>query len=84
MNLLILTPEKELFNAAVKSVHVPAIGGQFEIRSKHAPIVAALEKGKIKFTDTKESTSVIGIEEGYVEVLNDQVVILISGPVVLS
>ena len=35
MNLIILTPEHEIFNGAVKSVKVPAIGGQFEILNKH-------------------------------------------------
>ncbi len=82
MNLLILTPEKELYNGVIKSVKVPAIGGQFEILRRHAPIVAALEKGNVKVTDTKELTSIFGIEEGYIEVLNDQVVILISGQVI--
>ncbi len=79
MNLLILTPEKELYNGAVKSVKVPAIGGQFEIRSRHAAIVAALDKGKIKVTDLKETVAYFDIMEGYVEVLHDEVVILISG-----
>ncbi|MBK6390166.1 MAG: ATP synthase F1 subunit epsilon [Saprospiraceae bacterium] len=81
MNLIILTPEHEIFNGAVKSVKVPAIGGQFEILNKHAPVVAALDKGKIKVTNTKSESTYYQIDEGYVEVLNNQVVILVSGTV---
>jgi F-type H+-transporting ATPase subunit epsilon len=79
MNLTILTPEQELFNGAVKSVKVPAIGGQFEILSRHAPVVAALEKGKVRVIDTKGETTMYSILDGYVEVLNNEVVILIGG-----
>ncbi|MBK6477547.1 MAG: ATP synthase F1 subunit epsilon [Saprospiraceae bacterium] len=81
MNLIILTPEHEIFNGAVKSVKVPAIGGQFEILNKHAPVVAALDKGKIKVTNTKSESTYYQIDEGYVEVLNNQVVILVNGTV---
>ncbi|MBK7436394.1 MAG: ATP synthase F1 subunit epsilon [Saprospiraceae bacterium] len=81
MNLIILTPEHEIFNGAVKSVKVPAIGGQFEILNKHAPVVAALDKGKIKVTNTKSESTYYQIDEGYVEVLNNQVIILVSGTV---
>ena len=42
MNLVILTPDKELFHGQVTSVNVPAIGGRFEVLKGHAPIVAAL------------------------------------------
>jgi F-type H+-transporting ATPase subunit epsilon len=79
MNLTILTPEQELFNGPVKSIKVPAIGGQFEILKRHAPVVAALEKGKIRVTDLKDESTVYTIEDGYVEVLNDEVVILVTG-----
>ncbi|MEP7322669.1 MAG: F0F1 ATP synthase subunit epsilon [Saprospiraceae bacterium] len=79
MNLTILTPEMELFNGAVKSVKVPAIGGQFEILNKHAPVVGALEKGKVRVIDTKNETTMYSILDGYVEVLNNEVVILIGG-----
>lgn len=78
MNLVILTPEKEIYHGTVKSVKVPAIGGQFEILSRHAPIVAALQKGNVRVIDTKEQRTNFEIENGYVEVLNDEVVILVT------
>jgi F-type H+-transporting ATPase subunit epsilon len=78
MKLLILSPDHEIFNGAVKSVKVPAIGGQFEILAKHAPIVASLGKGKIRVINAKDEKSNIEIEDGFVEVLNDEVVILVG------
>lgn len=78
MNLIVLTPEKEIYNGPVRSVKVPAIGGQFEILSKHAPIVAALEKGNIRVIDSAETRTNLAIENGYIEVLNDEVVILVT------
>ena len=78
MNLTILTPEQEVFKGLVKSVKVPAIGGQFEILSKHAPVVAALEKGNVRVIDTKGESKTYSILDGYVEVLNDEVVLLVG------
>jgi len=78
MNLIVLTPEKEIYNGQIRSVKVPAIGGQFEVLGKHAPIVAALEKGNIRVIDTKEQKTNFAIENGYIEVLNDEVVILVT------
>ena len=78
MNLIVLTPEKEIYNGTIRSVKVPAIGGQFEVLAKHAPIVAALEKGNIRVIDNKEQKTNFSIENGYIEVLNDEVVILVT------
>lgn len=79
MNLIVLTPEQEWYHGPIKSVKVPAINGQFEILSNHAPIVAALEKGSIRVIDSKGEKSKFSIENGYVEVLQNSVVILVNG-----
>lgn len=81
MNLVVLTPDKELFHGAVKSVNVPAIGGRFEVLKGHAPIVAALEKGEVRFLTTKGNKRSIHIESGFIEVLRDEVSLLVTGVV---
>ncbi len=78
MHLLILSPDQEVFSGDIKSVKVPAKGGQFEVLSRHAPVVAALEKGIIRVINSKDEKSTFNITEGFVEVLNDEVVILVS------
>jgi len=48
MNIAILTPEKEIFRGAIKSVKVPGTLGQFQVLKNHAPIVSSLEPGKVE------------------------------------
>ncbi len=79
MNLVVLTPDKELFHGSVTSVNVPAIGGRFEVRRGHAAIVAALEKGEVRFQPTKGEKKSIRIEQGFIEVLRDEVSLLVTG-----
>ena len=81
MNLVVLTPDKELFHGAVTSVNVPAIGGRFEVLRGHAPIVAALEKGEVRFQTKKGEKKSIRIEQGFIEVLRDEVSLLVTGVV---
>jgi len=42
MNLVVLTPQRQIFEGEIASVKVPGISGQFEILKGHAPIVSAL------------------------------------------
>ena len=79
MNLVILTPDKEMFHGKVTSVNVPAIGGRFEVLNGHAPIVAALGEGDVRFQVEKGEKRTINIEQGFIEVLRDEVSLLVSG-----
>ena len=79
MHLVILTPDKELFHGSVSSVNVPAIGGRFQILKGHAPIVAALEKGEVRFQLTKGEKRSIKIETGFIEVLRNEISLLVTG-----
>ncbi len=47
MQITVLTPDRELFSGQAASVKVPGVLGQFQVLRNHAPIVSALEKGKI-------------------------------------
>ena len=47
MNITVLTPERALFEGAIVSVKVPGVAGEFQILQNHAPIVSALEAGKV-------------------------------------
>lgn len=68
MNLLVLTPEKEIFKGKVTSVQVPGISGKFEILNNHAPIVSALTKGKVRIIIEGVKKS-FEIKKGFIEVL---------------
>ena len=79
MHLVILTPDKELFHGKVKSVNVPALDGRFEVLNNHAPIVAALGKGEVRYQLTKGEKKSLQIENGYIEVLRNEVSLLVTG-----
>ena len=79
MNLVVLTPDKEVFAGEIKSVKVPGITGQFEILDGHAPIVSSLGEGVIRIIDTKGATTNYKINKGFIEVLNNEVSLLVQG-----
>jgi F-type H+-transporting ATPase subunit epsilon len=79
MNLIVLTPEKEVFNGDIKSVKVPGSGGQFEILRGHASIVSALGSGVVRIISEKDEETKFNIEKGFVEVLNNEVALLVQG-----
>ncbi|CAN5766347.1 hypothetical protein BH10BAC2_BH10BAC2_31000 [soil metagenome] len=79
MTLEILTPEKKLYSGDVYGVQLPGIDGLFEVLDKHAPLVSALGKGKVKILKDKSSTESYLIQGGFVEVLNNKATVLVEG-----
>lgn len=79
MELEILTPEKKLFSGNVYGVQLPGISGSFEVLEKHAPMVSALGAGKLKVLNDKAgSNTTYSIQGGFMEVLNNRVVVLVE------
>lgn len=76
MKLDITTPDKQLFSGEVSLVQLPGINGLFEVLENHAPLVAALKKGKIKLLYDGDTTEYYDINGGTVEVLNNKVLVL--------
>jgi len=81
MELEILTPEKRLFSGNVYGVQLPGIDGSFEILEKHAPLVSALGAGNVKVLNDKSgnNTTSYQVNGGFIEVLNNKVVVLVEG-----
>ena len=81
MELEILTPEKRLFSGSVYGVQLPGIDGSFEILEKHAPLVSALGAGNVKVLNDKSgnNTTSYQVNGGFIEVLNNKVVVLVEG-----
>lgn len=82
MNLEILTPEKKLFSDDVFGVQLPGVTGLFEVLEKHAPLVSALKKGRIKvLKDKNNHLAFFDIQSGFVEVIANTVTVLVEGAV---
>ena len=76
MKVIIVSPEKTLFNGDAQGVVVPGEEGAFEILKRHAPIISTLSAGNIKVIS--EELLHISISGGFVEVANDEVSICVE------
>ena len=79
MNLIVMTPEREIYQGKITSIKVPGINGQFEILNNHAPIVAALGQGEVRILDNSGEKKVFKIRKGFIEVLKNDVSLLVQG-----
>ena len=75
MKLEIITPNQEIFSGEVSLIQLPGIEGLFEILNLHAPLIAALKKGKIK-VENQGNIEYFEINSGVVEVLKNKVLVL--------
>lgn len=79
MNLVILSPDAEIFTGTVKSVQVPGASGGFQMLNNHAPIVSSLGKGDVKIVTASGEKLTFSVTGGFVEMLNNEVSLLVSG-----
>ena len=79
MNLVILSPEKQIFSGPVKSVKVPGASGSFEMLENHAPIVSSLEAGEVRIIKDNGEKITFRVEGGFVEMLHNEVALLVAG-----
>ena len=80
MKLDILTPEKNLYSGEATLVQLPGVSGSFEILNHHAPIISALGAGTVKIK-TGQGEKKIKITGGFVECLNNKVIVCAEGGV---
>ena len=77
MELQLLSPEGCLFQGEVDRVSFPRWGGTFEVLPSHAPLMAALGEGTIRYyVDGKEQQQQTA--SGIVEVFQDRLVVCIE------
>lgn len=77
LHLIIMSPEKTLFDGDVERVTVPGSSGSFTILPQHAPILSSLNKGVVRIVTTEE-TRQQEINGGFIEVKNNEVSICIE------
>jgi F-type H+-transporting ATPase subunit epsilon len=79
MNLIVLSPEKEIFSGAVKSVQVPGTDGGFQLLDGHSAIVASLREGAVNVLKSNGEKLSFEVTGGFVECLNNEVALLVTG-----
>jgi F-type H+-transporting ATPase subunit epsilon len=77
IELIVVTPEKQLLRQSTKEVQLPGADGYLGILPGHAPLITELGIGELSCHDTsgKESAH-LAIIRGFAEVLPDRVTVL--------
>ena len=71
MELEIISPDGILFKGETNYVSFPGTAGSFDVLPHHAPMIAALETGAIRYqANGKEEQQEI-IQSGFVEIKGD-------------
>jgi F-type H+-transporting ATPase subunit epsilon len=78
MKLIVLSPDREIFNGEVTSIKVPGTAGSFELLKNHAPIVSSLAHGEVRVR-TKTDEFKFRVEKGFIELLNNEISLLVQG-----
>jgi F-type H+-transporting ATPase subunit epsilon len=72
LTLRVITPDKIALDTQVESVTIPALDGTIGILPRHAPMVAALDFGLLKFTKDGRKSALF-ISGGFAEVHGETV-----------
>ncbi|MCC6276694.1 MAG: F0F1 ATP synthase subunit epsilon [Oligoflexia bacterium] len=78
LKLSLVTPSKKLLtDVEVESVFVPSYRGELDILEGHAPLMATLDTGVLKYKTSKDSqVNTVAISWGYLEVSSNHVTVL--------
>jgi F-type H+-transporting ATPase subunit epsilon len=76
LRLILVTPEKTLFDRGVASIRVPLFDGAAGFYPGRAPVVGRLGTGELRLTEADGSTESYFIDGGFVQVKGAQVSVL--------
>ena len=74
--LEIVTPEKTVYSGEVESLRAPGTEGGFGVLAGHHPMLAALDIGRMTFSDREQGSTSVAISGGFAEVRRDRVTVL--------
>jgi F-type H+-transporting ATPase subunit epsilon len=76
MKIEIITPDTTIFTGEASLVQFPGLDGSFEVMNNHAPLIAALQKGRIKVLGMDKLPLFFEIKGGVVEVSRNKILVL--------
>jgi F-type H+-transporting ATPase subunit epsilon len=77
IQLIVVTPERQLLRESVVEVTVPGLEGQLGILPGHAPLMTELGIGELSYQTSASSQPVVMVVvRGFAEVLPDRVTVL--------
>ncbi|MFH1086645.1 MAG: F0F1 ATP synthase subunit epsilon, partial [Chloroflexota bacterium] len=79
VNLLVLSPEQVLYQGPAAWVDVPLLDGSIGIWPGHAPLVAALGEGTVRF-QTQRGEREVPVVAGILRVSLENCIVLVGAP----
>ncbi len=79
MKLDIVTPFGKVYEGKIKEAYFPGIEGEFGVLEGHAPLITTLKPGVITIKKTDNSSELMAINTGYVEIAPDHINVLVDG-----
>ena len=77
IQLIVVTPERQLLRESVVEVTVPGLEGQLGILPGHAPLMTELGIGELSYRTSASSQPIaLAVVRGFAEVLPDRVTVL--------
>jgi len=74
----IVSPAGTAFRGEARSFRAPGSEGSFEVLYNHAPMIAATEVGMTRITDPDGNRLVFATSEGFVEILDNRVIMVVE------
>ncbi len=74
--LSIVTPEKVFLDEEIRSLVVPGSEGYLGVLSNHAPLITALQPGKIEYRDEDDQVQIMAVTHGFLEVSGNTATLL--------
>ncbi len=78
LTVRVIAADKTVWDSAAEEVILPSTTGQIGILTGHAPLLSALDVGVMRVRPGKDWVA-IALMGGFVEVENDEVIILVNG-----
>lgn len=72
----IVSPDGAVFRGEAEGVQAPGVEGSFEVRTGHAPMIAAFGVGSLLVREPKDQDVTYATSGGFLEVLDDRVTVL--------
>ncbi len=76
MHLTVLSPKEFIYEGTVALVQFPGSMGSFEVLNNHAPLIARIDKGKLKIIDEDRNKFFLDVNPGIVEIKDNKIVLL--------
>ncbi|MGM9863703.1 MAG: ATP synthase F1 subunit epsilon [Lepagella sp.] len=73
MTLRIISAQEVLFEGSAKAVTLPGYAGSFTVLRNHAPLIAVLTPGRVRYLDDQDHEQHLEIKGGLVDVENNKV-----------